>query len=120
MRYKILLNKNDDVKKVEEEEKDKFLRDFLIQVGVPIEEYWNENDVLDVKKRVKIREIITAWNIKVIDDLDSHMQVYVEDNLFAEWFKSTYKLKQDLRELDPRKRLYVEMEVNNWTIFEEQ
>jgi hypothetical protein len=37
----------------------------------------------------------------------------------AEWFKSTYKLKPDLGQLDRKKRLYLEMSVNCWSLFEE-
>ena len=47
------------------------------------------------------------------------MQMYVEHEKVAEWHKCTYKLKKDLRELDPRKQFYLEMEVNCWSLFEE-
>jgi hypothetical protein len=47
------------------------------------------------------------------------MQVFVEGELIAEWFKPTYKLKRDLKERDPKKQMYLEMEVNCWSLFEE-
>jgi hypothetical protein len=120
MQGTILLNYDENVKQVEEEEKLRFLKSLLEQMGVPIEEFWTADIFLSVDQRVKLRGILAAYGIQVIDDLDGHMQIYVEGELVGEWFKSTYKLKQDLRQLDPRKRLYTEMTIKFWTIFEEQ
>jgi hypothetical protein len=116
----ILLNYDENTKQVEEEEKIKFLRNLLEQMGVPIDDFWTAGTSLSIDQRVNLRTILATYAIQVIDDLDGHMQVYVERELVGEWFKSTYKLKRDLRELDTKKQLYMEMTVNFWTIFEEQ
>jgi hypothetical protein len=46
--------------------------------------------------------------------------VYIDNELVGEWHKCTYKLKKDLRQLDPKKRIYLEMQIDYWSIFEEQ
>ena len=120
MKGTILLNYNENTKQVEEEERYRFLRNLLEQMGLPIEEFWTTDGLLSVDQRIKLRGILTTYGIQVIDDLDGHMQIYVEGELTGEWHKCTYKLKKDLRELDPRKQLYLEMEVNCWSLFEEQ
>lgn len=120
MQGTILLNHNENVKQVEEEEKSRFLRNLLEQMGVPVQDFWTTDTVLSIDQRIKLRSILATYSIQVIDDLDGHMQVYVEKELVGEWFKSTYKLKRDLRQLDPKKQLYMEMIINCWTIFEEQ
>jgi hypothetical protein len=89
-------------------------------MGVPVQDFWTTDTVLSIDQRIKLRSILATYSIQVIDDLDGHMQVYVEKELVGEWFKSTYKLKRDLRQLDPKKQLYMEMIINCWTIFEEQ
>jgi len=119
MKATILLNYNESTKQVEEEEKARYLRGILEQMGVPIEEFWPSDGPLSVQQRIKLRGILATYSIQVIDDLDGHMQIYVEGEKVAEWFKCTYKLKRDLREIDPRKQLYLEMEVNTWSLFEE-
>lgn len=121
MKGTILLNYDDNTKQVEEEEKSKFLRSLLEQMGVPVEEFWSTttDKPLSVNQRIKLRSILTTYGIQVIDDLDGHLQIYVEGELVGEWFKCEYKLKKDLRQIDPRKQLYLEMLVNFWTIFEE-
>lgn len=120
MKATILLN-NDyrEAKQVEEEEKSRYLRGILELMGVPISEIWPSENLLNVEQRIKLRSILATYMVQVIDDLDGHMQIYVEGDKVAEWFKCTYKLKRDLREIDPRKRFYLEMEVNTWSLFEE-
>jgi len=120
MKGTILLNYNENTRQVEDEEKIRFLRNLLEQMGVPISDFWTSDGPLSVDQKIKLRGILATYNIQVIDDLDGHMQVYVEGEMVGEWHKCLYKLKRDLRQLDPRKQLYLEMEVNCWTIFEEK
>lgn len=120
MKGTILLNYNENTKQVEDEEKIRFLRNLLEQMSVPINDFWTSDSPLSVDQKIKLRGILATYSIQVIDDLDGHMQVYVEGELVGEWHKCLYKLKRDLRQLDPRKQLYLEMEVDCWTLFEEQ
>lgn len=121
MKATILLNNNyREAKQVEDEEKSRYLRGILELMGVPISEIWPSENLLNVEQRIKLRSILATYAVQVIDDLDGHMQIYVEGDKVAEWFKCTYKLKRDLREIDPRKRFYLEMEVNTWSLFEEE
>lgn len=120
MKGTILLSYDENTKQIEEEEKSKFLKNLLEQMGVPVEEFWTGGDTLSSDQRIKLRSILSTYGIQVIDDLDGHLQVYVQQELMGEWFKSTYKLKKDLRQIDPKKRLYIEMEISYWTIFEEK
>jgi hypothetical protein len=121
MKATILLNNNyREAKQVEEEEKSRYLRGILELMGVPISEIWPSENLLNVEQRIKLRSILATYAVQVIDDLDGHMQIYVEGDKVAEWFKCSYKLKRDLREIDPRKRFYLEMEVSTWSLFEEE
>ncbi len=125
MKGTILLNYNENTHKVEEEEKASFLREILMQcfqgdpdMSAQIESIWEENGTLSVTQKIKLRNILTAYNITVIDDLDGHLRVYLEDELMAEWFKCIYKLKKDLQVTDPNKRIYLEMLINCWSVFD--
>lgn len=119
MKGTILLNHNENTKKVEDEEKTRYLRSILEQMGVPVQEFWTEDGPLSADQKIQLRGILASYSVQVVDDLDGHMQIYVEGEKVAEWFKCTYKLKRDLREIDPRKQLFLEMEVNTWSLFEE-
>lgn len=124
MKGTILLNHTENTKKVEEEEMTRFLRSILEEMGLPIQEFWTTDAPLTVDQRMRLRNILTQYGIQVIDDLDGNMQIWVSSDgdtqKVAEWFKCTYKLKRDLRQLDPRKQLYLEMQINCWSLFEEE
>jgi hypothetical protein len=119
MQGTILLNYDENTRRVEEEEKSKFLRSVLDEMGVPVSEFWTSDAPLTINQKIKLREILGAYSIQVIDDLDGHMQIYVEGELIGEWNKCTYKLKRDLQQLDPRKQLYLEMKIDCWSLFDE-
>lgn len=116
----ILLKYNENVRQIENEEKIKFLINLLDQIGVPVQDFCMQNTGLSIDQKIKLRGLLTTYNIQVIDDLNGNMKVYTNQEMVGEWFKSTYKLKRDLLEIDRNKQLYKEMTVSFWTIFEEQ
>lgn len=120
MKGTLLLNYDENIKIVEEEEKNRFLYSLLDQMGIPVSDFWTSGTNLSIEQRIKLRNILSTYNIEVIDDLDGNMQIYVEDELVGEWHKCSYKLKKDLRQINPKKRIYLEMCINYWSIFEEQ
>jgi len=117
MKQVFLLNSDDNTFQVEEEEKQNFLRELLENMGLPISDFWQPNQTLNIQEKIKLRNILGAFNIVVIDNLDGHMQIYHDDELIGEWNKCKYKLKKDLRQIDPKKQFYLEMEADFWTIF---
>lgn len=125
MKGTILLNHSENTKQVEEEEKTRFLRGILEEMGIPVQDFWASETTLSIEQRIKLRGILATYGIQVIDDLDGRMQIWVSPDKeelpqkVAEWHKCIYKLKRDLRQLDPRKQLYLEMEINCWSLFEE-
>lgn len=120
MKGTILLNYSENTRQVEEEEKSRFLRSLLEQMDLPIQDFWSDDTPLSPEQKIKLRGVLYTFGIQVIDDLDGHMQIYLDGEIIGEWQKCTYKLKRDLKELDPRKQLFLEMEVNCWSPFEEQ
>lgn len=125
MKGTILLNHTENVRLIEEEEKLRFFHTLLVEMDIPLDNIWEDDTPLSVDQKIKLRDILTTYRLQVIDDLDGHMQVFFTDDdgkvqLVGEWHKCTYKLKRDLSQRDPKKQLYLEMEVNCWSLFEEQ
>lgn len=120
MKGTILLNHYENTKQVEEEEKRRFLRSLLDQMGIPPDqlEFWSSDEPLTIEQRMQLRKVLSSYNIQVIDDPDD-MSVYVEGQKVASWSKPNYKLKKDISQLDPKKRLYLEMGIECWSLFEE-
>lgn len=88
-------------------------------MGIPISEVWEENTTLSINQKVELRTMLKSFDVRILDNFNGHMQVYVADEKIAEWNKPFYVLKTDLRELDPKKKLYYEMHTDYSTIFEE-
>lgn len=114
----ILLNSNENTKRIEEEEKSRFVREILLELGLPIEKIWEADDDLSIESRIKLRGMLLSYNIQIIDSLDGEIQIYHENELIGEWKKCQYVLKKDISQRDPLKKLYLEMHIDNWTIFE--
>lgn len=112
----ILLNYNENTRQVEEEEKTRFLRSILEQMGIPIQDFWTSDDPMTVHQKIQLRSILSTYNIQVINDGET-LQVYFEGEKIAEWEKPTYKIKKNLEELDPRRRVFLEMTVNCSSVF---
>ena len=51
--YVLLLNVNEDIKKVEEEERTKFLKSVIEQVGIQFE---SSNDLLSIEEKIQLRK----------------------------------------------------------------
>jgi len=116
MRYTILLNRNENVKEVEAQEQARFLKTILEALEVPIE--WNPEEPLSVDGRIELRKSLKTYNISAITDIDGGMKIFVNNELIGEWYKCSYKLKKDSAQVDPNKKLYLEMSVNFWTVYE--
>lgn len=125
MQGTILLNFTENTHQIEEEEKSRFLRGLLDQMfentelANKIQEIWNTDQPLNAINKIKLRNILSTYNLQVIDNLDGSLKVYLDNEMVAEWYKCSYKLKKDLMVKDPKKRVFLEMEVKYWTVFEE-
>lgn len=124
MKGTILLNYDENTRQVEDEEKARFLRGILEQcfagtdVAIQVGEIWNVDGPLPPVQKVKLRTILATYGIQVIDDKDGHLTIYLENKKIAEWQKCTYKLIKEPRVFDPKKRLYLEMTIDCWSIFD--
>jgi hypothetical protein len=119
MKATILLNHTENTRRVEDEEKTRFLKNILEQMGVPIQEFWTTDDPLTLDQRIKLRSMLGSYGVQCIDDFDGNLDIYVEKEKIASFIKPTYKLKRDLAELDPRKQLYLEMSIECESLFDE-
>jgi len=120
----ILLNYNENTHQIEDEEKSRFIRNIFEQmfdgtdIVNQIQSIWNVDGPLDVTSKVKLRNLLTSYNVNVIDDLDGNLKIFLENEMVANWSKCTYKLRKDLHVSDPRKRVFLEMHINCWSVFD--
>jgi hypothetical protein len=119
MKGYILLDWDEDLHKVEEEEKFKFIKQLLQETGAPINEVWSDDHIIPtIDEKIKLRGFLHKYAIQIIDNKDNGVSIYAEKDLIGSWHKPIYKLKRDLSQLDPKKQLFHEMEISFWSIFE--
>lgn len=111
MTYTVLLDTNTDKRSVEAEEKAKFIRSILAAMDIEVEFWSPEEATLSVENKIKLREMLGLLGIIILETAEGELQVYFEQKLIGEWRKPFYMLKKDLSQVDPRKKLYLEMHV---------
>jgi hypothetical protein len=116
MQYTILLDKHENTKEVEKQEQARFIKTLFDSLEVPIE--WDPDEALTIESKLKLRKSLETYNINIINDNDGGVKVFANRDLIGDWFKPHYVLKQDYSQINPNKKLYLEMHVNFWTIFE--
>lgn len=118
MQGTLLLNSNENTRKVEEEQKTLFVKSIIELAEIPLEGLELEEEELSLETRIKLREILSKYSIKIIDYPDGHLEIYDGTELIAEWKKCEYVLKRDITTIDPTKKLYLEMKIDFWSVFE--
>jgi hypothetical protein len=119
MKSIVLLSSSENTKQVEKEEQDRFVRNILETFGIPTNDFWDDTEVLSVEGKIKLRNVLSTYNIQIIDDSDGGLKVYCDGDTIGEWKKCEYSLKKDLKQKDPSKKLYLEMKIDNWFILED-
>ncbi len=121
----MLLSFNENTREVEEQEKSRFVRTVLDEMGVPTGDIWGPDGELTTENKIKLRAILLAYNIQVIATADGELQIYHysndgEERIVGDWKKPQYILRKDHSARDPRKKLYLEMKLNFWFIESKQ
>jgi len=117
MRYTILLKRNENTKNIEMQEQSRFIKTILEALEVGID--YKSEEPLSIEDKVKMRKSLEFYGITIIEIFDGSLKIFAEKELIAEWKKPTYKLKQDFSQVDPKNKLYMEMNIEFWTVFEQ-
>jgi hypothetical protein len=126
MKGTILLNYGDNTRTVEEEEKARFLKSILEQcfdgnqdIMSKLQSVYGNELLLLAPQKIELRQILNTYGIQVRDDFDGRLDIFLDNELVASWKKPLYKLKRDLSQMERKKRVYIEMEVDCWSVFDE-
>lgn len=119
MEYKVLLDPH-QVHQVEEEEKSKFIRSILENLEIPLDDIWQYNQpFLETEQRRSLKKLLEQYNIEIYSTPDAGVELLIDNEKIAAWFKPTYILKKDHLAKDFKKNIYYEMQIKFWSIFEE-
>jgi hypothetical protein len=117
MRYTILIKRDENRKSIEAQEQARFIKTILEVLEVAIE--YNPEEPFTIESKMKMRKSLEKYGITIESIIDGSLRIFVERELIAEWKKPLYKMKKDFSQVDPKNRLYMEMNIEFWTVFEQ-
>jgi len=118
-----LFSDREDVFKVVEKVRFSWLRFILEQSGLDIEDCMPEDEdpeKMTIAQKAKLRHILDKNKILILDDHDGGIRLYIDEDLIAEWKKPVCDLRHDNKQLDPRKKYYVGINIDYWSVFDEE
>lgn len=115
IQYTIFVDR-EDVKTVEEEERNGFVKKTLEQIGLDVSEIWPDI-LLSVGEKIKLRDYLNKFDVLILDTKETY-EIYVGKELVAKWYRPLFKLKTDLSEINPSKKIFIEMTIMYESIFE--
>lgn len=115
----ILLDLDENINLVEEQESSRFIRSILESMGIDLSELWID-DQLNISQKIKIRELLSQYQIKIIAIPNKGVSIYLDNEIIAQWFKPEYKIHFDNDSSDSTKKFYLEMKVKYTSVFENE
>jgi hypothetical protein len=118
--FSIYVNR-EDARRVEADEKYNFIRGVLEVLEIPLEECFPEEEGVEyftTDHKIKLRKALRKYDVHVKDDGDGGVKIYFEKEIIAEWKKPFFILKEDKSEVDKSKKLYIQIDLSYWTIFD--
>jgi hypothetical protein len=109
----------EDVKNIEDEERNIFIKGVLEEVGVPLDDVWPDIS-LTVEQKVQLRGLLAKLEIEIIEDGDRGTQIYHQNTKLGEWFKPRFILRENKGARTLSKKLYYEMVIKTWSVFDQQ
>ena len=109
----------DDAKKVEAEERNRFVYGVLSAIGIPIEEIWDGDKELSVDEKIEFKKLLQKFNITILGADGRSLDIYVDKDLIASWKVPKFALRTDLSQINPAKKIFLEMTIEYENIFEE-
>jgi hypothetical protein len=122
---KTFLANRDNFRQVVDELRYNFTIYVLESLGIPeeiLDECFPEGgyDEFSVEHKKKLRSILRSFDVTIMDDRDGGTQIYLDRDLMAEWKKCNFKLKRDYSAIELADKVYVQINAEYWTIFDEE
>jgi hypothetical protein len=119
-----LVVNREDARRIEEEERNKFLKNVLINIGLDeVLNIWPDIE-LNGKQKKLLSEYLAKYNLVIDSDHDrSYSIINVSpdghEEVIAEWKKPFFVLKVDNKAKTLAKKIYYEMTLSCWSVFDE-
>ena len=117
---KVVLINREDYNSLTDEAKYVFIKDVFENIGLPVEECFPENyKEQTVEQRIQLRELLKKFNVILSEPSKETAEIIIDGQVVAKWNKPACVLKEDHQTLDPKKKYYLEVKLDCYSIFDE-
>ena len=110
-----------DRKTVEEEEKQKFIRNVIEAISIPgFEDVWPEEAEVGPELKIAVRAFLKDFDLDIVEGIDGSVVVYSGDDEIAIWEKPSYVLRVDNKAKRHSEKTYFEMKIKFWSMWDEE
>jgi hypothetical protein len=105
--------------------KNGWVQDVLTSIGIDFKDSLNLNEERTIIQRATLKNILKENSINIEDDGEI-VDISIFDKDSGSWQKIAfmekpiYRMRQDLKQKDKNKRLYTEIEIICWSVFDEE
>ncbi len=118
MQLSIFCNR-EDFRKVEAEERDRFIKDSILSLGIDLD-MWPDDEELSPERKIDFINYLSKFKIEIIHDGDRGYSLFASGELFAEWKKPRAVLRRDPMAKQQSKKFYYEMIIDTWSQFQDE
>jgi hypothetical protein len=113
----IILADRENCREIANQFKYSWFREVLSQTGMDLSECFSEDEEQSIEQKAKLRRVLNDNDIVVLDN-NEEIKIYIQKEIIAEWNKPIYNLKQDISQINPKKKFYVNIEIDYWSVFD--
>jgi len=113
----------EDYRKIVKQLQFQWTKHVLVQTGMNLSSYFPDDDnpeSMTIEQKAQLRQTLRQNDILVLDDQDGGIKIYLDKTIIAEWKKPRFDLHQDLSQIDPKKKLYININIDYWSVFDGQ
>lgn len=107
----------EDYKTIEKEERNKFVKGVLKEIGIPLDDVWPDVE-LTTDQKIALRQLLGKYDV-LLTGQAGNVEIYVGDELVGKWNRPRYRLRVDNTQLDPSKKVFLEMAIECSSVFDE-
>jgi hypothetical protein len=110
-----------EINSIIEEEKYNFIKKIFNLSSFPVDEVMPDNyQDFDVEKHQSLREILNKYNISILNYRFKEFEIYLESDLIAKFYHPQYTLRRDLLAKENSKKIFAEIAIKTWSVFDEE
>lgn len=112
----------DNYKQVLHQVRFDWLCSVLSETGMNLDSCFPESGNIEdqtIEQKAQLRSNLNDNDILIVDNSDDSLIIYIQKQIIAEWKKPLYIRKEDIEERNPKKKFYIEINIEYDSVFDQ-